>query len=112
MTLLRMSSCVAVLALAATFAAPRLDNWKVIGPGGAGGMFLPTVSPHDENVVLEHCDMTGSYISQDAGRSWRMFNLGGTTSAFAFDPTDAQAIYAGNQALWRSEDAGRTWRML
>ncbi len=75
-------------------------------------MFLPTVSPHDPNLVLEHCDMTGSYISFDAGRSWRMFNLRGTVSAFAFDPQDRNAIYAGNHAVWQSMDTGKTWRMV
>lgn len=92
--------------------APRLDTWKVIGPGGAGAMFLPTVSPHDSNLVLEHCDMTGAYLSLDSGRSWRMFNLRGTVSAFAFDPTNAKTIYAGNTALFRSDDTGKTWRMI
>lgn len=75
-------------------------------------MFLPTISPHDSNIVLEHCDMTGAYISLDAGRSWRMFNLRGTVSAFAFDPQDPKTIYAGNRALWRSRDTGRTWSMI
>ncbi len=92
--------------------APRLDQWRVIGPGGGGSMFLPTVSPHDPNLVLEHCDMTGSYISLDAGRSWRMFNLRGVVSTFAYDPNDRNIIYAGNQALWRSADTGRTWSMV
>jgi photosystem II stability/assembly factor-like uncharacterized protein len=103
--------CIAIAALAAGPAA-RFDFWKVIGPGGAGGMFLPTISPHDSNIVLEHCDMTGAYISLDAGRSWRMFNLRGTVSAFAFDPQDPKTIYAGNGALWRSRDTGRTWSMI
>src|SRR5690348_5122006 len=92
--------------------APRADAWKVIGPGGAGGMFLPTISPHDPNIVLEHCDMTGAYISLDGGMSWRMFNLRGVVSAFAFDPRDPTIIYAGNHALWKSTDTGKTWRMM
>jgi photosystem II stability/assembly factor-like uncharacterized protein len=92
--------------------APRLDAWRVIGPGGAGGMFLPTISPHDESTVLEHCDMTGAYISLDAGLSWRMFNLRGVASAFAFDPKDRNVTYAGNHALWRSADTGKTWSMV
>src|SRR5690242_18310451 len=85
------------------FMATRLNAWRVIGPGGAGGMLLPTVSPHDPRLVLERCDMTGSYISHDAGHSWRMFNLRDATSAFAFDPGDARVIYAGSHALFRSE---------
>src|SRR5713226_1066281 len=107
-----LAAGIAFIAYAATGPAPRFDSWKVIGPGGAGGMFLPTISPHDSNVVLEHCDMTGAYISLDAGRSWRMFNLRGTVGAFAFAPADSKVIYAGNSALWRSSDGGRTWRMI
>jgi len=72
-------------------------------------MFLPTISPHDSNIVTEVCDMTGAYISNDAARSWRMFNLHGKISAFAFDPTDPKVIYAGNEGLWRSADVGKTW---
>jgi photosystem II stability/assembly factor-like uncharacterized protein len=92
--------------------APRLDQWKVVGPGGAGGMFLPTISPHDPNIVLQHCDMTGSYISLDGGESWRMFNLRGVTTAFAFDPGKPNVIYTGSAVLWRSEDTGKTWSMI
>jgi len=33
--------------------APRFDQWRIIGPGGAGGMFLPTISPHDPKIVIE-----------------------------------------------------------
>ncbi len=114
MTRILLPAALITLAIAATMPgpAPRFDSWAIIGPGGAGAMFLPTISPHDSNVVLEHCDMTGAYISLDAGRSWRMFNLRGTTGAFAFDPADSKVIYAGNSALWRSSDGGRTWRMI
>ena len=75
-------------------------------------MFLPTISPHDPNTVLELCDMTGAYISRDGGQSWRMFNLRSRASAFAFDPKDPQVIYAGNIALWKSQDSGKTWSMI
>jgi len=111
-TRLTILVCGITLAAAIHGPAPRFDSWQVIGPGGAGGMFLPTVSPHNPNLVLEHCDMTGSYISFDAGRSWRMFNLRGTAAAFAFDPRDPKVIYAGNQVLYRSDDTGRTWKMI
>jgi hypothetical protein len=75
-------------------------------------MFLPTISPHDPKIVIERCDMTGSYISLDGGGSWRMFNLRSGTSAFAFDPLRANVIYAAAGALWRSEDTGRTWSLI
>jgi photosystem II stability/assembly factor-like uncharacterized protein len=92
--------------------APRFDAWRVIGPGGGGTMIGPTISPHDPSVVLEHCDMTGGYVTKDGGNSWRMFNLRAGISTFAFDPQNPSVIYAGNAALWRSEDSGQTWSMV
>jgi photosystem II stability/assembly factor-like uncharacterized protein len=106
----------AVLLFVATLAGfaqgPGADSWKVIGPGGGGTMIAPTISPHDSRLVVEHCDMTGGYITRDNGLSWRMFNLRGGIGVFAFDPVAPQVIYAGNSALWRSNDSGRTWKML
>ena len=75
-------------------------------------MRRPAVSPHDPNVVVEGCDMTGAYITADGGESWRMFSLGAPPAAFAFDPKDKDVIYATTAALWRSRDAGRTWTMV
>ena len=93
-------------------AAPRLDSWKVIGPGGGGTLYMPTISPHDPNTVLATCDMTGAYISHDGGTSWRNFNLRGTVSFLLFDPVDPKTIYVANHSLWRSTDSGRTWRLV
>jgi hypothetical protein len=92
--------------------APRFDPWTIIGPGGGGTMIAPTISPHDPRIVVEHCDMTGAYITLDGARSWRMFNLRSVVDVFAFDPRNPKVIYAGNQALWRTEDTGRTWSMV
>jgi photosystem II stability/assembly factor-like uncharacterized protein len=92
--------------------APRFDAWKIIGPGGGGTMIGPTISPNDPRVVVERCDMTGGYISEDGGHSWRMFNVRTGIGTFAFDPSNPKRIYAGNAALSRSDDGGRTWLML
>lgn len=92
--------------------APRFDAWKIIGPGGGGTMVAPTISPHDAQVVVEHCDMSGAYITQDGGESWRMFNLRWGIDTFAFDPGNPKRIYAGGAALWRSDDTGRSWSMV
>ena len=75
-------------------------------------MFNATVSPHNTNEALVSCDMTGSYISHDGGKSWRMFNLRGTVKFFAFDPVQAKTIYAGTEALWRSTDDGESWKLV
>ena len=53
------------------------EDFKVVGPGGGGAMFHATISPHNLNEVLVACDMTGSYITHDGGKSWRMINLRG-----------------------------------
>src|SRR6202158_2935840 len=90
----------------------RPGNFKIIGPGGGGAMFHPTISPHDPNTVLVGCDMTGSYITHDAGKSWRMFNLRGVPQFFVFDPLDRKVIYAQSNGLWRSQDEGETWRLI
>src|SRR5205807_6128947 len=92
--------------------SPRPGNFRVIGPGGGGAMFHPTVSPHDPNTVLVGCDMTGAYISHDGGKSWRMFNLRGVAQFFVFDPLHENVIYAQSTGLWRSEDRGATWNLV
>jgi len=92
--------------------AGRPGDFQIIGPGGGGAMFNPTVSPHDENTVLVSCDMTGAYITHDGGRSWRMFNLRGTVRFFAFDPVNPKTLYAYVTGLWRSTDAGETWNLV
>ncbi|RAV08301.1 WD40/YVTN/BNR-like repeat-containing protein [Paenibacillus contaminans] len=92
----------------------RRDRWEIIGPGGGGGQFLPTVSPHDPNLALIACDMTGAYITRDGGRSWRHFHLRTVVSSFRFDPVNPDVIYAGSSSagLFRSEDKGETWRLI
>ena len=121
---MKRSRCAAALVAASALAAlaaaadlgptrnARLDAWRVIGPGGGGTMRRPAISPHDPKVVLLGCDMTGAYVTGDGGASWRMFNLGSVPTAFAFDPSRPQTLYAGAEAVYRSDDAGRTWRMV
>src|SRR5690242_3656312 len=81
-----------VLAAAKPGPAPRFDPWTIIGPGGGGTMIAPTISPHDSRIVVEHCDMTGAYITLDGAQSWRMFNLRSVVDTFAYDPGNAQTI--------------------
>jgi len=105
--------------------ASKTQTWKVIGPGGGGGVMLPTISPFNENIVLTHCDMTGAYISYNAGNDWRMFNLWTVPEDFEFDPMNENTIYtatrgyrysedrgSGLSILYRSEDKGKHWRII
>ena len=98
--------------LAASAQAARPGDFRVLGPGGGGAMFHPTISPHDPQTVLVACDMTGAYITHDGGRSWRMFNLRGTVRFFAFDPKQPKVLYAGVDGLWRSTDGGESWNLV
>jgi photosystem II stability/assembly factor-like uncharacterized protein len=102
------------LAAATAFPAgsPRQDRWEIVGPGGGGALFFPTISPHDPSRVLVRCDMTGSYISDNAGDSWRMFGLRQPSSYFVFDPSNPNVIYVGGLGLWRSTDAGKAWSLV
>src|ERR1051325_5877148 len=81
---------------------------RILGPGGGGAQFYPAISPHDSKRVLVACDMTGSYVTENAGASWHMFNLGAPTRFFEWDPNDANVVYASNIGLFRSADAGKT----
>ncbi|MEO6828553.1 MAG: hypothetical protein ABI164_01995, partial [Acidobacteriaceae bacterium] len=93
-------------------AVTQRGNFQVIGPGGGGSFYNPTISPNDPNTVLVSSDMTGSYITHDGGRSWRMFNLRGVANFFAFDPKSPQTIYADTIGLWRSTNNGATWKLV
>jgi photosystem II stability/assembly factor-like uncharacterized protein len=101
-----------LLLLGGSSSSFRPGNFRVIGPGGGGAMFHPTVSPHDADTVLVGCDMTGAYITHDGGKSWRMFNLRGVAQFFVFDPLDENVIYTQSTGLWRSGDQGATWNLV
>ena len=90
----------------------RTDDWRVIGAGGGGAMFTPAISPLNSDLAFVSCDMTGSYVTENGGDVWRMFNLRGGVDFYAFDPKDPNVVYANSSALFRSVDAGKTWNII
>ncbi len=86
--------------------------YKVIGPGGGGGIFKPVISPFNENLVMVHCDMTGAYISHDGGLSWKIKNLWNVSDDYVFDPLDSGIIYLATRGFSHSEDRGSGISML
>src|SRR6266542_318696 len=100
-----------VLLLAAlAVAAPVPSRWRIVGPGGGGSVFHPTISPHDSRIALVACDMTGAYLTRDGGAHWRIFNLGETVRGFFFDPINSSVIYALGEGLFRTADGGDSWQ--
>lgn len=93
-------------------ALPAADVWRFTGFGGGGGMYYPTISPHNPHRVFLSCDMTGAYASVDGGNSWRMFNIHGVVKYYVFDPLDSNVVYASSIALFRSADRGQSWNLL
>ncbi|MEZ4307001.1 MAG: hypothetical protein R3F14_02990 [Polyangiaceae bacterium] len=88
--------------------------WKRLGPGGGGALHHPTVHPLDPDTVLVASDMTGSFVTRDGGRRWKMLDLDANAGAFAFDPVSPTTVYSGTNVgtLLRSDDGGGAWTLL
>jgi len=96
---------------------PRAQNsnrtgWRVIGPGGGGAMFLPTVNPADPDNVYLRCDMTGGFVTHDGGKIWSGYQLRSVIQDFEFDPADPDTVYAAGTGLFRTTDGGATWALI
>jgi hypothetical protein len=103
----------------------KTNEWKIIGPGAGGGVFIPTISPFDTNFVFSKGDMTGSFVTYDGGKKWNLFNLMSVTQDFEFDPIDSNVVYSASRGylydmdrgsgltlLYRSENKGKTWKVI
>jgi photosystem II stability/assembly factor-like uncharacterized protein len=91
-------------------AQPSTETWQRIGPGGGGSTFSPTFSYHSPNDFILKCDMTGSYLTNNGGRSYSLINFVGGANCYAYDPNDSNRLYAGGPFLHRSVDGGKTWQ--
>lgn len=87
-------------------------RWRILGPGGGGAQYIPTISPYDPDMVFVACDMTGSYVTYDGGKSWRQINFKGRVLSYAFDPKERNVVYAGGTGLYRSSDNGHSWELV
>ena len=100
-------------------------DWNIIGPGAGGGVFIPTISPFDTDLVFTKGDMTGNFVTSDGGKNWKLFNLMAVTQDFEFDPVDSNVVYAASRGylydedrgsgltmLYRSENRGKTWKVI
>lgn len=105
-------------------APATFDN---IGPGGGGYTYVPSISPHDVNVVYLNCDMGGVYRSTDGAQTWQMLPYQQMVSQvkgkvqFTSDPSVMYVCRRSTTNLedpwWRGElakstDGGSTWQPL
>ena len=94
-------------------------EWTPLGLTGGGAMFAPSISGADSNTMMLSCDMGASYITHDAGRTWRMLPYDVMSTNLrcraGFHPTDRNVIFAASGGwgkLMVSRDAGATWQPL
>lgn len=92
-------------------------RWQPTGISGGGGMETPAISPHDPNLLLLNCDMSGAYRSTDGGETWEMIHWAQLTGcpfcAAVFHPTDPNVVFAAHSyaaTLRVSRDRGVTWQ--
>lgn len=105
--------------------SPQQTGWTIVGPGAGGGVFIPTVSPFDPDLVFSKGDMTGAFVTYDGGGTWNLFNLMTVVQDFEFDPMDSSVVYAagrgylydedrgsGLSMLYRSDNRGKSWKVI
>lgn len=87
-----------------------------MGLSGGGGTETPAISPHDPDLMIINCDMSGAYRTEDGGRTWELIHwkqlIGCPFCAPAFDPVDPDTVFAAFSyaaTLRVSHDRGRTW---
>ena len=96
----------------AGFAAGK--EFSVRGLGGGGGLFVPSISPTDAQLLLVSCDMGGVYRSEDGGQSWNMLH---TRQGLVQTHKAPSPVYLSHRIYWVTEknrvcfsaDQGRTW---
>ena len=87
--------------------------WEVLGPGGGGAMYVPTLSPLDPDLGLIACDMSGVYLTRDGGKQWTLLPaslIGRYGHGMKFSYHDPRVIFIGTSSrLFRSQDGGVSW---
>jgi photosystem II stability/assembly factor-like uncharacterized protein len=78
------------------------------------------IAPSDPNRIYASVDaasLSGIYRSDDAGASWRriqtdsrLFGRGTDFAEIKVDPKNADIVYSGNIAAWKSVDGGMSWK--
>ncbi len=107
---------------------PRLGTWASLGPGNIGGRTRTIIiNPDNPNIMYAAGVAGGIWKTTNAGASWTpisdlIANI--AVTCLAFDPKNANTIYAGTgegffnadsvrgAGIFKSIDAGATWSRL
>ncbi len=112
-----LAALFAPLANSAEGRAGKKPVFTVRGLGGGGGLYSPSISPYDANLVFAACDMGGVYRSENGGRGWAMLSANHGLSEMHRAP---KPVFLAGRIYWITEkrricfsdDDGRTWDVL
>jgi photosystem II stability/assembly factor-like uncharacterized protein len=99
------------------------EKWTKLAGGLPGELFgrsnvaISAVNPNRIYALIEAKPGSGLYRSEDAGATWTLVNGAGSliTRPFYYttlgvDPNNADIVYVGNEAWYRSVDGGKSFR--
>jgi len=106
--------CLCVGLLVAAMPASAGEEYEFLGLSSGGSIFNASCSPHDTKLLTVATDMSGAFITYDAGAKWHMIDFrqlsGSNSCAAAFHPTKPDVIYWVKETEVRvSKDNGVTW---
>ena len=109
-------SVVLSFAVALTEVGLADSSWRNVGPGGGGTVSVVLPSRWDRNLLYAGSDVGGFYVSEDAGRTWRVSNRGIVdryATAIAESPIRRGEILLGVRGgIYLSVDAGESWSLV
>lgn len=97
------------------------SQWRSIGMGGGGALFLPSISPYDGKNIFIACDMTELFHSTDRGESWGQVHFSQLECnsvhglvQFTDDPSILYTINYREETPEpaKSTDGGTTWKSI
>lgn len=97
----------------------QTTNWVSKGIGAGGGLFVPSVSPHNNSEYFVPTDMGALFHTVSNGSSWETIHFNqnvpliNTSVQFTSDPDILYAISGwGSSVAVKSVDGGNTWNAL
>lgn len=92
----------------------QADPFTPMGPGGGGGMYVPSMSPYQPGLLLVATDMGGVFRSEDGGARWKLIHFG---NGLRYTQVSPPMVHFPLHIAWVTErtrismshDHGATW---